>query len=1711
MNRVPPRLKLLSLLLLAIPGLILASAGSQAFGAGDAPPSYAKDIFPILRANCFACHQDAKKQGGYLMTTFEAMLQGGESQHVAIVPGKAAESYLIHEITPVNGKAEMPKNGKTLSDVEIELVRRWIDAGAINDLVAKGPEFSALNPPKYAQPPSIGSIDFSPDGKTLAIAGYHEILLLETQNWELQQRLVGMSPRIESLHFSPDGKWIAAAAGEQGVAGELQLWNAENKSLHRSQALGGDTLFGINWAPDGSLISFGMSDNTIRAVDREGVQRLYQRAHEDWPRATVFTVDGKHLISVARDMTVKLIEVETERFIDNITSITPGALRGGIQALARNPHRNEIVVGGADGTPKIYRTFRQTARVIGDDANLLRQLESMRGRIFSTAISPDAKYIAAASTIDNQSEVQLWSYDVEAELPEEIRMIQTKPMAERTAEEMKKLDAFTPAQPKLLHKWTIPNAAVYSVALDANGRIVAGASDGHLRVWSCIDGHPILDRDVTPEGSRVEAIDASFVDLRLQRLQAIGELHRSERTNASDTNGAPFPTERIAAIDVQPASIDLTAWNDSVQLVVSATLDNGEIIDGTRNAQFECSANGLWLSERGWVQPVKDDRGVITVRLGKHEKQIPVTVQLDPQRQIEFARDVNPVLSRLGCNAGTCHGAQAGKNGFKLSLRGYDPLYDVRSLADDLAGRRINPSSPRDSLIMTKPLGIVPHVGGKLMEPGDSTALVIRQWISEGAKFKAGQPKVARIEIAPSNPVVQSPGAIQQVRVIATYADGKTRDVTREAFIESGNGEVASIVDGARVQATRRGEAPILARYEGAYSATTLTVMGDRSGYDWAAAEIPNAVDRFVAAKWQRMKIKPSELCTDADFLRRVSLDLTGMPPSSDKVRAFIADATPQPEKRNRLIEELLASDAYIDHWTNKWSDLLQVNSKFLGKEGAQKFRDWIRESIATNKPYDRFVHEIVNASGSNRENPAASYYKILRTPEETVENSTHLFLGVRFNCNKCHDHPFERWTQDQYYQTAAFFAQVGLKKDEVSGDKTIGGSAVEGAKPLFEEVYDTGSGEVKHQKTAQPVPPKFPFDCDYQVADGSSRRAQFAAWLTSKKNPYFAKSFVNRTWGYLMGKGLIEPIDDIRAGNPASIPELLEYLEHEFIDHQFDVRQVMRTICQSQTYQLAIDSNRWNVDDDRNYSHALPRRLPAEVLYDAIHQVTGSTTKIPGLSPGARAASLADADAGLPDGFLNNLGRPPRESACECERSSELRLGSVMALVSGPTLGSAIADRENSIKRLVDQMPDDRQLIDELFMRVLNRPATPLEIDAAAGTMQLIEQDHQRLVGLLAERDAWWADEKPKRQSLQDKERTETQDKLAARELEIRPAREAAEAARTEKIANAKSAVESFEAQVDAKLEGYLNERRDPTPWQTLTTLKAESSNGTTLAPQGDRSIVAKGAADKGIYTINSLVPGARFNTVRLEALSAPDLPAMGPGLADNGNLVVTELELFVGNPEKPSEMRKIKLTKGLSDFDQAGFSAAGAIDDKLNDQGGWAIYGATGTEHWLVFSTQAPVEMQPGEVVQWRIHQFHEAAKHRLGRFRLSVAQTEGELKLGLSENLSALANTPKGAWTEAQTKEGSNYFKLTSAELRGLRETFNRESLPIPEDEMMIVLRKRIERLSVPLVDDSRLIRLRADVLESDIQRNQMRLTAAEDIMWALINSPAFLFNH
>jgi hypothetical protein len=626
--------------------------------------------------------------------------------------------------------------------------------------------------------------------------------------------------------------------------------------------------------------------------------------------------------------------------------------------------------------------------------------------------------------------------------------------------------------------------------------------------------------------------------------------------------------------------------------------------------------------------------------------------------------------------------------------------------------------------MLLKASGSIPHVGGVLTSPGQRHYELLRKWIASGAKLDLDAQRVTRIELRPQNPILPREQLKQQMVVLATYADGSVRDVTADAFIESGNIEILSADKSGIITTLRRGEAPVLARYEGAYTATTITIMGDRSGFVWNDPPVNNYIDQLVYDKLQRVKIRPSELCTDEEFLRRVYLDLVGLPPTADDVRQFLADPQPTQAKRDAVIDRLVGSRPFIDHWTNKWADLLQVNRKHLGEVGATALRDWIEGALTRNLPYDQFAYEILTASGSTVENPAAAYWKVLRDPAAAMENTTHLFLGVRFNCNKCHDHPFERWTQDQYYQMTAFFQQVGRKEDPKFAGQTIGGSAVESAQPLVEVVFDTGSGETTHERTGAVTPPAFPYGSVSDLPPEASRRQQLARWIASADNRYFASSYVNRLWGYLLGVGLIEPIDDIRAGNPPTNPELLQALTRDFIDSRFDVQHMLRTICKSRVYQHSVLTNEWNEDDGINYSHALPRRLPAEVLFDAIHVATGSPSKIPGLPAGLHAAQLPFAGDELP--FLDDFGRPPRESACECERSSGIVLGPIMKLINGPTVNDALVDRANEIARLVASQPDDRMLVEELFLRFLARKPTEKELELGVGTLTAAAGDEQ-------------------------------------------------------------------------------------------------------------------------------------------------------------------------------------------------------------------------------------------------------------------------------------------------------------------------------------------------------------------------------------------------
>ncbi len=1670
------------------------------------PVSFYKHIRPILQANCAGCHQPAKAKGDYVMTDFAKLLAGGE-EGKAIVPGKPAESNLIKVASPnAEGKIEMPPKGDPLHENQVALIKKWVTEGAKDDTPASAKaHYDMEHPPVYVTAPAVTSLEYSPDGKMIAVAGYHEVLVHTADGSSIAARLIGLAERIQKLAWSPDGKKILVTGGSPARMGEIQVWDVEKKKLELSKSLTFDTLYGASWSPDGKFIAVGCGDNGLRAFEAAtGKEVVFMGGHSDWVLDTVWGLEGKLIASCGRDMSVKLTEVATQRFVDNITSITPGALKGGVQVLARHPLRNEILIGGTDGVPAIYRMERLTKRVIGDNANLIRKFPVMQGRIFGVDFAPDGKRIAAGASFEGTGAVNIYTSDYDSTMPDAVKKI-----VETVSGKGPELEAWTTQGVKLIASTPLPTGGVFSVSFSPDGQTVAAAGqDGRIHLIEAATGK----------------IAKEFVSVPLvaNKALAASDVIADDSVRATAKKDIKVetlvPGVTVASIEVQPTSISIGKPTEYAQLLVTATMSDGTKADVTRMAKltFTGSEAGS-INERGLLRPTTDGKGEIKIAFMGKAAIVPVAITgMNLALKPDYVRDIMPIASKLGCNMGTCHGAKDGKAGFKLSLRGYDPIYDVLAFTDELASRRANVASPEHSLMLLKASGSVPHEGGQLTVPGELYYETLKAWISQGAKLNMKTPRVTSIEVSPKNPVLERIGNRQQIRVVAHYADGYVRDVTAEAFVDSGNMDVIEADKTGLMTSLRRGEAAILARFEGAYAATTITVMGDRTGFAWKEPEKWSKIDELVTRKWERMKIEPSGVCSDEDFLRRIHLDLTGLPPKPEEVRAFVADTRDMRTKRNEVIDKLIGNPDFVDHWSNKWADMLQVNSKFLGTEGVTTLRAWIKQQVTENTPYDRMAYRIITATGSTKDNPAAAYFKTVRTPEELAENTTHLFLATRFNCNKCHDHPFEKWTWDQYYQTAAYFAQVDLKTDPASSGKTIGGTAVEGAKPLYEIVSDKKAGEQNHLRTNAPVAPKVPFDAELVSKTATSRREQFATWMTSPDNDYFAMSYANRIWGYLTGTGVIEPLDDIRAGNPASNPELLQYLTNEFIQSGFNVRHLMKIIAQSRTYQLTLATNKWNEDDKINYSHSKARRLPAEVLFDSVFAVTGSMPNIPGVPKGMRAAQLIDGQTQLPDGFLTNFGKPARESVCECERSNDVNLGPVMALMSGPTVGDAISDPANAIAKLTTEVKDDSKLVEEIFVRILNRKPTGEEINAALASMASMDAENKMLA---AERQAKEADQKP----AIDKAEAErvaliaaTKTELEAYKVKMAPEVKKQEAARLAAITKAEAAVKTVADAAPAQQQRWEHYVDLTTEWTPLD-LKVQRATGVEkLTVEADGSLFATAMPDgretPGTYILVGKSALTNITAIKLEMLPDDRLPSNGPGLAPDGNFVLSEFSVRTDPMDAKRTKRggeQATLKNPKADFMQANFDLAEALKPRNRDKG-WAVSPEAGYRHEATFEFAKPIAYEGGAQFTVTLSSQFQNGKYNLGHFRIWVT-TSPIVRFGTSSLIAAALKTPMAKRTKEQQSALATSFLTQFKDVQAQKKLLANAKKPLPVDAQLVALEANNTEAQKPIIIEPKLVQLRRDAELSTKQLGNKRLSAAQDLAWALINSSAFLFNH
>ncbi len=683
---------------------------------------------------------------------------------------------------------------------------------------------------------------------------------------------------------------------------------------------------------------------------------------------------------------------------------------------------------------------------------------------------------------------------------------------------------------------------------------------------------------------------------------------------------------------------------------------------------------------------------------------------------ISFRNDVMAVLSKAGCNQGACHGNQNGKNGFKLSLRGEDPAYDFAVLSRGMLGRRTNPLQPEESLLLLKATALAPHEGGRRFPVASTEYDILHQWISAG--LPADPPHTAvvqRLEVTPRERVLIEPADRVQMRVRATYSDGRVRDVTRLAVYEPSNPIVEVTPDG-EVRRQQPGETALLVRYLDRQVTVPLAFVPARPQFVWPDVPEANFIDRPVFAKLRALRLLPSALASDSVFLRRAYLDALGVLPTAEEARTFLSD--PRPDKRARLVAHLLERPEFADFWALKWADLLRNEEKSLDRKGVQEFHHWIRQNIAEGKPLNEFARELIASRGSTYSYPAANYYRALRDPQIRAEATAQVFLGVRLQCAKCHNHPFEQWTQNDYYHLAAFFPRVQYRIVENNRRDRLDSHEFDGE----QIVWMAREGEVQHPRTGQHMAPRFLGAPTPRLTDTDDRLRALADWIAAADNPFFARTQANRIWYHLLGRGIVDPIDDFRASNPPINGPLLEALTQELITHQFDLRRLVQTIMTSRTYQLAAAPNESNREDEANFSHALVRPLQAEQLLDALAQVLDVPVKFSGYPLGVRALQLPGVRAyrdreqrpTVADQFLKLFGKPDRLLTCECERSDDTTLNQALQLTSGDLVNRLLTEPDNRIGRLLAEGKSDADILSEFYLAALCRLPALQEVQTA-------------------------------------------------------------------------------------------------------------------------------------------------------------------------------------------------------------------------------------------------------------------------------------------------------------------------------------------------------------------------------------------------------------
>jgi len=784
---------------------------------------------------------------------------------------------------------------------------------------------------------------------------------------------------------------------------------------------------------------------------------------------------------------------------------------------------------------------------------------------------------------------------------------------------------------------------------------------------------------------------------------------------------AKLPT--LKRIEILPEKFSLETKRDNHRVIVFATFQDATTKDVTSLCDLTIADTKIAALNGLNLKPVADSGATeLTAKLGSHTVKAPIEVKGGQQdRPISFRLDCMPVFMRGGCNQGGCHGAARGKDGFRTSLFGMDPAGDFIRITREMPGRRLNLAIPEESALIEKAVGAVPHSGNQCFEPDSAYYKTLIEWITNGAPDdKPDVAKCTGIEVFPKQIVLEGKNATQQITVRATYSDGSDRDVTNLALFMSNNDPTAAINKEGLVTSGERGAAFMLARFDVYSTVSQVLVIPEKLEYTRPQLAEANYIDTHVNEKLHKLRILPSGVCTDQEFIRRLYIDVAGIYPSAEETRKFLADTSPT--KREALVDVLLERKEFTEMWVMKFAELLQIRSSINNNQppfykNALLYYNWLSDRIARNVPLNQIVIELLSSTGGTVSNPAVNFYQTELDQLKLTENVAQVFMGMRIQCAQCHNHPFDRWTMDDYYGFKAFFSQIGRKQTD---------------DPQEVIVYNSKGGESRHFLTNAVMKPKFLGGETPELKPGEDRRKVLAEWLASPRNPLFARNISNIIWAHFTGVGVVEPVDDVRVSNPPSNPELLDEMAAKLTEYNYDFRKLVRDICVSKTYQRSTKVNETNAGDKRNFSHAQVRRVRAEVLLDAISQITETPNKFQGLPLGARAVQIADGATSTY--FLTTFGRAKRESVCSCEVKMEPTLSQALHLMNGDAVNDRIK-QGRVVAKMLQEKKSDREIVEDLFLRVFGR--LPVEKEWTAVQQAIVAAPDARQAAL---EDLFWA-----------------------------------------------------------------------------------------------------------------------------------------------------------------------------------------------------------------------------------------------------------------------------------------------------------------------------------------------------------------------------------